>query len=881
MPQLRTGFRWTTFLFLVVSALTVAALEPPTEEQLERYRLDGTLEARTAAAREFGNHRMSPQLSARIGGATTKALPTEPKVLPADGAPAVLTLLIAFEDMPGYTDAEVVDDRIFGDGEPNAFPLESLTNFYRRASYGLLEITGSTLGWYTTPYPRADVVETYVGRQSLIKEVITHYDDEGHDFSRYDNDGDGFVDYLAVIWTGEHGEWAEFWWGYQTVFWNDDFTVDGVQLGTYSWQWENYDWPGSFTPDVLIHETGHALGLPDYYDYDSAIGPDGGVGGLDQMDGNWGDHNAFSKWVLGWLTPEVYNQDGHQMLTAPTGEMPEAAVFMHGDPVADPYAEYFVVQYRRRSENDATFPTDGLLIWHVDARVDDEGRFLYDNSYTEHKLLRLMEADGLEEIENNGRANAGDFYVPGSIFSDDTIPNSRRYDGAPTNLAIDTIAFAGDAMSYNSDLGSGCAIFCNASVGPTGWPGLPVSFSSSMTTANCDGTASVGWEFGDGGSSGDSDTTHTYVSAGTYDWLMATELGDAWCHAGNTIEVCTDFRCWQWTAAQSMVGYRAGHAAVELTDGRILVVGGESPEGEAYNPSTDTWTTVASPTGSFPFARGVRLDDGRVLVVDGPTSEEVDTEIYDPATDTWSSTGQLNHDRTAHSAIKLADGRVLVVGGFFESPSSPVEEVEVFDPASETWAVVGSLSGLRILPGMTTVPDGRAFIVGGREGTYFDPVSDTLTRATFLPVEWQGSFAVNLDDGRVLVGSPGSGLMTLIWNPTSERWEGASQLNGLRYYATATKLPNGFVVLAGGHDGYGTPHRTTEFFDPVSRSWSNGSSLVTGRAAHSATMTGSGRLIVIGGYAGEDNPYQGYTNEVEHLAQPLSPPRNPGGRVTP
>ena len=46
-------------------------------------------------------------------------------------------------------------------------------------------------------HPRK-VDESYVGRQSLIKEVITHYDNEGHDFAQYDNDGDGFIDYFVI-----------------------------------------------------------------------------------------------------------------------------------------------------------------------------------------------------------------------------------------------------------------------------------------------------------------------------------------------------------------------------------------------------------------------------------------------------------------------------------------------------------------------------------------------------------------------------------------------------------------------------------------------------------------------------------------------------------
>lgn len=158
--------RLSTAALVVLAATTAAALEPPTAEQIERYRRDGTLAARADTARAFDNHRMAPQLAARIGSGPTalKALPATPSLLPSDGSPRVLTLLIAFSDMPGHTDPEVVNDRIFGDGEPAAYPYESLTNFYRRSSYGRLEIAGSTLGWYTTPYPRSEVAESYLGR---------------------------------------------------------------------------------------------------------------------------------------------------------------------------------------------------------------------------------------------------------------------------------------------------------------------------------------------------------------------------------------------------------------------------------------------------------------------------------------------------------------------------------------------------------------------------------------------------------------------------------------------------------------------------------------------------------------------------------------------
>ncbi len=882
MKRLLTRSHLIVPALLILATTSTYAMEPPTAEQLERYRQDGTLSARADAARAYGNHRMAPQLAARFGSqAAIKALPDAPTVLPSDGSPRVLTLLIAFEDMLGFTDPVVVDDRLYGDGEPGSFPTESMTNFYRRASYGQLEITGSTLGWYTTPYPRSGVEESYTGRQALIKEVFTHYDTEGHDFSQYDNDGDGVIDYLVIVWTGVHGEWAEFWWGYQTSFWNDPFEVDGVRIGTYSWQWENYNWPGEFSPEVVIHETGHALGLPDYYDYDDAIGPRGGTGGLDQMDSNWGDHNAYSKWVLGWLTPEIYNQDSHELLMAPSDATGQATVLMHGDPVTDPFAEYFIIQHRRRQGNDATIPNDGLLIWHVDARLDDNGDFLYDNSYTEHKLLRLMEADGLEEIELGGRADAGDFYSPGDVFDSQSSPASLRYDGVPTNISVDSITAAEANFGLQADLGSGCALWCDASVTPNAWPGLPVTFNGSLNTANCNGAASYGWIFGDGATSGDTTATHAYVSTGNYDWRVTAELEDATCGHGGSVLVCTGFPCWQWSPATPMAEARAQHAAVELDDGRTLVVGGGLATPEILDPATGIWTPTAPGNSLYFMARAARLEDGRILVVGSSSGQDFDTEIYDPDSDTWSVTGQLNHDRTSHSAIVLSDGRVLVAGGRWgDYPHyEAVEEVEVFDPASETWSVIGALTGERLYPGLVALDDGRTLIVGALEVTFFDPLSDTLTRAAPLPTEWQAPIAVALDDGQVLLTGITNGHMTLLWNPANGRWTIARPTATLRQLPTATKLPNGLVLVTGGLDMSGSALTTTEYFDPETRSWSTGSSLTTGRGGHSATLRADGQLLLTGGY--DSNSSTTTTNETEVFVQPTTPPREVVGRVSP
>lgn len=865
---------------LVLAPITAAALEPPTAEQLDRYRRDGTLQSRIEAARALGNHLVAPQLAAGPVGVRGrgKAAPSTQGLLPADGAPRILTLLIAFEDMPGSTDPAVVDDRVFGDGDPILFPYESVAAFYHRSSYGRLQIAGSTLGWYTTPYPRSQVVESRTGRENLIKEALNHYDTEGHDFSQYDNDGDGVIDYMVVIWTGPHDDWAEFWWGYKTNFSDHAFRVDGTGLGSYSWQWENYEWPGEFTPEVVIHETGHALGLPDYYDYDDSVGPDGGVGGLDQMDANIGDHNAFSKWLLGWLEPAIFNQGADTMVLSPTDQVPSAAVFMHGEPVTDPYAEYFLVQVRRPEGNDAEMPNRGVLIWHVDARTNAGGVFLYDNSYTDHKLLRLMEADGLEEIEQGGRADAGDFYSTHDHFGTTTFPSSNRYDGVPTNVEIQDISlsWAGPDMMLTFDLGSGCALWCDASVTPNAWPGLPVSFHGSLATANCDGTPSYGWLFGDGAGSDDTDASHAFVSAGRYEWSVTARLEDAVCAHRGSILVCTGLPCWRWEPTSAMAGARSGHAAAALDDGRVLVVGGGA-DPEVYDPRTGAWSPTAAPLGAFSAPRAVRLADGRILVVGGGSAGSDDAEIYDPATDRWSVIGQLNHGRTYHSAIALADGGVLVAGGVSPGyPHDAVEAVEVFDPATGTWSVAGSLAGARVMPGLATLHDGRVVIVGGREAAVFDPVFGSLTRATALPAEWQQPVAVTLADGRVLMTAIAGDGITLLWDPATGRLAIAGRPAVSRQGASATRLRDGFVLVAGGIDGSGRPLDSTELFDPGTLQWSMGAALVTGRGSHAAVTTIDGRVMLTGGIR-----YGSDLRDVEILSRPTSPPREIGGRATP
>lgn len=440
--------------FLLAPSL---ALEPPRPGEIDRLRRSGVFDERLDFAAALGNHRFDSSVleKARLkSSGVAPAPPSSWEGMPATGNVKIMALLIAFSDESFANSTGSIDSKLFGAGDSSNFPYESLANYYARSSYGQLSLAGgNTLGWYTTAYPRSEVPRTTAGRQNLIREALDHWDGEGHDFSQYDNDGDGDIDYFIVIWTGPDTGWATFWWGYQT-HWSQyltPYTIDGKRLSKYSWQWESRPPGGDFSVSTVIHETGHALGLPDYYDYDDTVGPVGGVGYLDMMDGGLGDHNSFSKWMLDWIAPTVVTSGTQVLLLRSSGTSRDAVVAVPEGQAGQLFGEYFVVQNRHKEGNDDQwFPTggEGLLVWHVDARLNAEGSdFAYDNSYTDHKLLRLMEADGLEEIERGGAADADDYYRKGSSLSPTTFPSSNTYDGSASGILMDTISAADPSMT--------------------------------------------------------------------------------------------------------------------------------------------------------------------------------------------------------------------------------------------------------------------------------------------------------------------------------------------------------------------------------------------------------------------------------------------------
>jgi len=544
--------------------------------------------------------------------------------------------------------------------------------------------------------------------------------------------------------------------------------------------------------------------------------------------------------------------------------------------VAEVFCEYFVAQYRQRSGNDVSYPADGLLVWHVDARVDGTGRFINDNSYTDHKLIRLMEADGLEEIEQNFGADAGDFYGPGDILSNASVPNSDRYEGTPTNLLIDGIESMAESMEFNADLGSGCGIFAKVDDPVTGWPGITTPFRADVDFANCNGTAPLEWVFGDGGNASGAGVGHRFSEEGIFSWKLSSDLGDSSLKSQGEVLVCADPRCYQWRPVAAMRGPRLQHAAVVLDEGQVLVVGGGVPP-EIFDPNSGRWRSIAPGSGAFGFASGQRLADGRVLITGSTPGNPVNAELYDPVRDCWTVTGRMIVDRVMHSSIRLDDGRVLVAGGYFEGVSSAPSEL--YDPGTETWQVVGG-TGFEEVPGLNRLPNGRILLTGRKATRIFNPANERWSRISDLVHEHRYGGTAELSDGRVMVVGGEATMEVEIFDPSLNLWRPGPRLNGIRAVPSVATLPSGHLVATGGADRFWNIDSTVEIYDPSTGDWTEIQPMAEPRLAHTITVLHDGSILVTGGTTSVlDEPFEGQTT-VEHFLSPVgqAPPRSSSGR---
>jgi hypothetical protein len=130
-----------------------------------------------------------------------------------------------------------------------------------------------------------------------------------------------------------------------------------------------------------------------------------------------------------------------------------------------------------------------------------------------------------------------------------------------------------------------------------------------------------------------------------------------------------------------------------LLDGRVLLtLGGPwtddpSPAAELYDPSAGSFTATRPMNAVRATQTAVLLSNGTVLVAGGDyrfSATEVFSsgEIYDPATGAFSASGRMTIHRVFHTSTLLVDGTVLIAGGqTFNGSPRQLDTAEIYRPA--------------------------------------------------------------------------------------------------------------------------------------------------------------------------------------------------------
>jgi hypothetical protein len=118
-----------------------------------------------------------------------------------------------------------------------------------------------------------------------------------------------------------------------------------------------------------------------------------------------------------------------------------------------------------------------------------------------------------------------------------------------------------------------------------------------------------------------------------------------------------------------------------------------------------------------------------------------------------------------------------------------------------------------------------------------------------MAVARSDSTATLLPSGKLLVagGYNGSYLATAeLYDPATGTWSNTRAMASPRGQYTATLLPNGKVLVAGGWNGDSLA--TAELYDPDSGTWSAAASMISPRSGHTATLLSNGKVLVAGGW---------------------------------
>lgn len=338
----------------------------------------------------------------------------------------------------------------------------SVKDYYRDNSMGKFVPNFTVAGPYTLKYGQTyyagndkDTGEDTNPRAMIVEACqMAKADHPELDFSRFDNDGDGYMDNVNVVYAGyseaSTGDGDDMW-PHSWTLSDESIRIDGITVNNYSCSAElvgasgtKMDGIGTFT-----HEFGHILGLKDMYDTDQYLNGYGiDPGGYSLFaSGSYNNDSrtppclmAFERMQMGWCEPVELKEPEDVALPSIATNV---ARYINAQPgrAAGTGHEWFILENRQNVGWDAYLPAHGLLIYHYDytqEMVEQYWSVNEPNNNATHRCMYIKAADGIDDTNSRN----GDTY-PGrsgnTEFTDTSVPDALNWNREPTHMPVTNI----------------------------------------------------------------------------------------------------------------------------------------------------------------------------------------------------------------------------------------------------------------------------------------------------------------------------------------------------------------------------------------------------------------------------------------------------------